>query len=98
MSRIVIVILIHHRHKYILFICRLVKLLSENCILQTVGSFGRVTSLSRGRYLHRTTQTKNKCRHTSMPTVGFEPNIWVGKIFRDLGCSASVIGVGEFVS
>jgi hypothetical protein len=26
-------------------------------------------------YLHRTTQTRNKCRQTSMPWMGFEPTI-----------------------
>jgi hypothetical protein len=34
-------------------------------------------SPSQGRYLHRTTQTQKKRRHTSMPWVGFEPTIAV---------------------
>jgi hypothetical protein len=32
-------------------------------------------SPTQGRYLHRTTQTQNKCRQTSMPLVGFEPTV-----------------------
>jgi hypothetical protein len=40
-----------------------------------VGLLGRVISPSQGRYLHRTTQTQNKSRQTSMPLVGFEPTI-----------------------
>jgi hypothetical protein len=31
--------------------------------------------LSQGLYLHRTTQTQNKRKETSMPWVGFEPTV-----------------------
>jgi hypothetical protein len=40
---------------------------------QSVGLLGRGISPSQGRYLHRTTQTRNERRQTSMPRVGFEP-------------------------
>jgi hypothetical protein len=42
---------------------------------QPVGLFGRIVSPSKGRYLHRTTQTQFKRTQTSMPRVGFEPTI-----------------------
>jgi hypothetical protein len=42
---------------------------------QSIGLLGREISPSQGRYLHRTTQTQNKRRQTSMPRVGFEPKI-----------------------
>jgi hypothetical protein len=42
---------------------------------QSVGLLERGISPSQGRYLHRTTQTQNKRRQTSMPWMGFEPTI-----------------------
>jgi hypothetical protein len=42
---------------------------------QSVGLLGRVISPSQGRYLHRTIQTQNNCRQTSMSSAGFEPTI-----------------------
>jgi hypothetical protein len=39
---------------------------------QSAGLLGWGISLSQGSYLHRTTQTHNKRRQTSMPWVGFE--------------------------
>jgi hypothetical protein len=44
-------------------------------IRQSVGLLGLLISPSQGRYLHRTTQTQNKRRQTSIPWVGFEPTI-----------------------
>jgi hypothetical protein len=46
---------------------------------QSVGLPGRGISPSQGRHLHRTTQTQNNRRHTSMPWVGFDPSIPVFK-------------------
>jgi hypothetical protein len=40
-----------------------------------LGLLGRGISPMKGSYLHRTTQTQNKRRQTSMPWVGFEPTI-----------------------
>jgi hypothetical protein len=40
-----------------------------------VGLLGRVISPSRGRYLHRTTQTQKKRGQTSIPREGFEPTV-----------------------
>jgi hypothetical protein len=62
---------------------------------QSVGPLGRGISPSQGRYLHRTTQTKNKRRKTSMPWVRFEPTIPVferAKSFHALDPAATVIG------
>jgi hypothetical protein len=42
---------------------------------QSVGLLGRGISPTQGRYLHRTTQTQNKRRQTSLLWVGFEPTI-----------------------
>jgi hypothetical protein len=42
---------------------------------QSVGLLGRGISPTQGCFLHRTTQTQNKRRQTSMPWVGFEPTI-----------------------
>jgi hypothetical protein len=68
---------------------------------QSAWLLGRVISPSQGRYLHRTTQTMNKRRHTSTIRAGFEPTTWVfgrAKKFRALDGAASVIGVDETVS
>jgi hypothetical protein len=59
---------------------------------QSVGLLGRVISPSQDRYLHRTTQTQNKRRQTSMPQVGFElttPVFVRTKTFRALDSAAS---------
>jgi hypothetical protein len=59
-----------------------------------VGPLGRGISPSLGHYLHRTTQTHNKCIQTSMPLVGFELTIPVSKrpkTVHDLDLSATVI-------
>jgi hypothetical protein len=40
---------------------------------QSVGLLGRGISPTQDRYLHRTTQTQNKGRQTSIPWVGFDP-------------------------
>jgi hypothetical protein len=53
------------------------------------------SALSEGRYLHRTTQTQEKRRQTSMPRVGFEPTIPVferAKTFHATDRAATVIG------
>jgi hypothetical protein len=55
-----------------------------------------VISPSQGRYLHRTTQTQNKGRQTSMPLVGFEPAIPVferAETFHASDCAATVTGL-----
>jgi hypothetical protein len=44
---------------------------------QSVGPLERGISSSQGRNLHRTTQTQNKGKQTSMPRVEFEPTIRV---------------------
>jgi hypothetical protein len=36
-------------------------------VRQSVGLFGRGSSLSQGRYIHRTTQAHNKSRQISIP-------------------------------
>jgi hypothetical protein len=62
---------------------------------QLVGLPGQGLSPSQGHYLHRTTQTQNKRRQTSMPSVGFEPTIPVfeqAKTFNSLDCVTAVIG------
>jgi hypothetical protein len=46
---------------------------------QLVELLELVISPSQGHYLHRTTQTQNKRRQTSMPLVGFKPTIPVFK-------------------
>jgi hypothetical protein len=51
--------------------------------------------VARRLLIHRTTQTKNKRIHTSIPSVGFEPTIPVferAKTVHALDCSATVIG------
>jgi hypothetical protein len=63
---------------------------------QLVGLLGRVISPSQGRYLHRTTQTQNKSRQTSMPLAGLEPTIPVFKraeTFHALDRAATVTGM-----
>jgi hypothetical protein len=55
---------------------------------QSVGLLGRRISPSQGRYLHRTTQTQNKRRQTSMLRVGFER----AKTFHALPRAAIVTG------
>jgi hypothetical protein len=57
----------------------------------SVGLLGRVISPSEGRYI---TQRQTD-RQTSMPQVGFEPNIpsfQRAKTVHDLDCVATVIG------
>jgi hypothetical protein len=49
---------------------------------QLVGLLGQVSNPSQGRYLHRTTQTQNKRRQTSMPLAGFERTIPVFKRWK----------------
>jgi hypothetical protein len=64
-------------------------------ILQSVGFHGQVISPSQGRYLHRTTETQNKRRQTSMPRVAFEPRIPAFervKTLNSLDGAATVIG------
>jgi hypothetical protein len=53
---------------------RFVSLQSLN-LRQSVGLLGGGINPTQGRYLHRTTQTQNKRRQTSMLSVGFEPTI-----------------------
>jgi hypothetical protein len=57
---------------------------------------GRIPWTSQGRYLHKTTQTQNKRRQTTMPLVGFEPTIPVFErakiVHHALGRTATVIG------
>jgi hypothetical protein len=68
---------------------------SESC-RQLAGLLGWVTGLSQGRYLHRTTQTQNKCRQTSMSRVGFEPTLPLfqfAKEFHAFDTWATMIGV-----
>jgi hypothetical protein len=63
------------------------------------GLLGRVISPSQGRYLHRTTQTKNRRRQTSMPLARFEPTIPVftrAKTFYALDLAAIVTGTCSF--
>jgi hypothetical protein len=48
-------------------------LVSFQFLRQSVELLGRGISPSLGRYIHRTTQTQNKSRQTSMPRVWFEP-------------------------
>jgi hypothetical protein len=62
---------------------------------QSVELLGRGISPSKGRYLHRTTQTENKRRQTSMPWVGFVSTIPVferTKTFHASEGGATVIG------
>jgi hypothetical protein len=72
--------------------------LNWNCgsYTQLVGLLGRVINPSRGRYLHRATQTQKKRGQTCMLRVAFEPMIpvlkWV-KTFHVLGRAAAVIGM-----
>jgi hypothetical protein len=54
-------------------------------IRQSVGLLGRGINPTQGRYLHRTTQTQNKRRQTSMTWVGFEPTIPV-RTGEDISC------------
>jgi hypothetical protein len=59
---------------------------------QSVGLRGRGISPSQGRYL---TQTRNKRKYTSMPSVGLEPTIPVverAKPFHASARAATVIG------
>jgi hypothetical protein len=62
---------------------------------ESVGLLGLGISSLQGRYLHRTAQTQNKRRQTSMPWVGFEPTIPVfqrAKTFHASDRAATVIG------
>jgi hypothetical protein len=62
---------------------------------QSIRFLGRGISPTQGRYPHRTTQTQNKRRPTSMPLMGLEPTIPVfeqAKAFRALDRAATVIG------
>jgi hypothetical protein len=68
---------------------------------QLVGLVGRGISPPQGCYLHRTTQTQNKSRQTSMPRVGFEPTIPVferTKIIHALDRATTVIGHKRSIS
>jgi hypothetical protein len=71
-------------------------------LIQSVGLLERGISPTQGRYLHRTTQTRNKRRQTSMPLVRFEPTIPVierAKTFHVLDLAATVIGChGEYLT
>jgi hypothetical protein len=63
---------------------------------QSVGLLGWGISLTQGRYLHRTTQTLNKCRQTSMPWMGFKlmiPAFEQAKTFHASDHTAIVIGL-----
>jgi hypothetical protein len=56
-------------------------------------------SPSKGRYLHRTTQTQKKRRQISMPLFGFEPTTPVfkrAKTVHALDRAATVIGISSF--
>jgi hypothetical protein len=64
---------------------------------QSVELLGRGISLSQGRYLHRTTQTRNKRGQTFMPRLAFEPTTPVfewAKPVHALDRAATVIGFG----
>jgi hypothetical protein len=66
---------------------------------QSVGLLGRGISTLQGRYLHRTAQTQNKSRQTSMPWMGFELTIPVfeqAKTVRALDRAATVIDNRSF--
>jgi hypothetical protein len=68
---------------------------------QSVGLLGGGISLSQGRYLHRTTQTQNKRRQTSMPRMGFEsaiPAFERAKTVHALDRAATVIGIASLGS
>jgi hypothetical protein len=65
--------------------------------LHTLGmtSWTEDQPVARPLPVHRTTQTQNKCTHTSMPRVGFEPTIPVlerANTVHALDCVATVIG------
>jgi hypothetical protein len=62
---------------------------------QSAGLLGVGIGPTQGRYIHRTTQTRNKLRQTLVPVVGFEPTIPVferAKTFQALDRAATVIG------
>jgi hypothetical protein len=62
---------------------------------ELIGLLGRGINPSKGRYLHKTTQTQNKRRQISMPRVGFEPTTQVieqTKTVYVIGLAATVIG------
>jgi hypothetical protein len=66
-----------------------------NLKTQLAGLLQHGVDLMHGRYLHRTTQTQNKCRQTSMPLVGLEPMIPVSeqaRTFYAFDREATVIG------
>jgi hypothetical protein len=65
---------------------------------QSVGLRRRGISPSQGRYLQRTTQTRNKRRQISIPWVGFEPTIPVFervKRFHALDRAPNVISYSD---
>jgi hypothetical protein len=60
-----------------------------------LGSLEVGSARCKSRYLHRTTQTQNKRRQTSMPHVEFEPTTPVferAKTVHALNCTATEIG------
>jgi hypothetical protein len=62
---------------------------------QSAGLLGRGISPTQARYLHRTTQTQNKRRQISMPSMRFEPTIPAferEKTFHALDRANTVIG------
>jgi hypothetical protein len=69
-------------------------------VSRTPGLLGQGISPSQGCYLHRTAQTQNELRQTSMPWVVFEPTIPVferAKTVYALDHVATVIGYGCMV-
>jgi hypothetical protein len=71
------------------------RFVSLQFLRQSVELLGRDISPSQGRCPHRTTQTDNKCRQTSMLWVRFEPTIPVfesAKAVHALHRAATVIG------
>jgi hypothetical protein len=67
---------------------------------QSVGLLGwGISPVAKSPSTHRTTQTQNKLRQTSMPWVGFEPTIPVferAAAFHALNRAATVIGMIQF--
>jgi hypothetical protein len=62
---------------------------------QSTRLLGRGISRTQGCYLHRTTQTQNKNRRTSMSSAGFEPTIPVferAKTVHVLNRADTVVG------
>jgi hypothetical protein len=66
---------------------------------QSVRLLGRGMSPSHGHNLHRTTQSQNKSRQTSLPSVRFQPKIPVferAKTVHALNRGTTVVGMLEY--